>query len=58
MCRTVDQLIAQLAVETLAIAILPRTAQRDVSGSDSDGGDPIPQRIDDELRAVALAFLL
>ena len=48
----VEQFIAQLAVEALAIAILPRTARLDVSGLGSDGGDPIPERLGDELRAV------
>jgi hypothetical protein len=35
----VEQFIAQLAVEALAIAILPWTSRFDVSGLGSDGGD-------------------
>ena len=49
---TVEQLIAQLSVEALAIAVLPRTAPLDVSGPGSNGGDPIPERLGDKLRAV------
>ncbi len=44
---SVEQPIAQLAVETLAIAILPRTARLDVRGLGSNGDDPIPQRLGD-----------
>jgi len=42
----VEQFIAQLAVDALAVAILPWTSRLDVSGLNSDGGDPIraPQR--------------
>ena len=48
----VEQLIAQLAIEAFAIAILPWASRLDVSGPGSDGGDPIPKRLGDELRAV------
>lgn len=48
---TVEQFIAQLAVETLAVTILPWTARLDVSGPGSDGGDPVLERLDDEFRA-------
>lgn len=49
---TIEQLIAQLAVEALAIAILPWTSRFDVSGLGSDGADPIPERLGNELGAV------
>ena len=39
----VEQLIAQFAVEALAITILPRTARLDVSGSGPDGREPLPK---------------
>jgi len=34
------------------ITILPWTSRFDVSGLGSDGGDPIPEGLGDELRAV------
>ncbi len=48
----VEQFIAQLAVEALAIAILLRTARLNISGLGSDAGDPIPECLGDELRIV------
>jgi len=45
----VEQLITQLAVESVAIAILPWTTRFDVSGLGSDGGDPILEHLGDEL---------
>jgi hypothetical protein len=48
----IEQLIAQLAVEALAIAILPWTSRFDVRGLGSDGADPIPERLGNELGTV------
>ena len=48
----IEQLIAQLAIEAFAIAVLPWTSRLDVSGFGADGGDPIPERLGDKLRAV------
>jgi hypothetical protein len=48
----VEQLVAQLAVKALAVAVLPRTAGLDIGGLRADGGDPLSQGDRDELRAV------
>jgi len=48
----VEQFIAQLAVEALAIAILPRAARFDVGGLGSNSGDPISECFGNELRSV------
>ena len=49
---TVEQLIAQFAIEALAIAILPRAARLDLSGSGSDGREPLSKGLSHELRTV------
>lgn len=46
----VEQLISQLRVEALAIAIFPWTAGLDVGRPGSDSGDPFPDRSGQELR--------
>ena len=48
----VEQLIAQFAVETFAIAVLPRAARFDVSGLGANGCDPFPKSKSNELRTV------
>jgi hypothetical protein len=48
----VEQFVTELAVEALALAILPRTAERDVGGLRADCGDPFVQNHGNELRAV------
>jgi hypothetical protein len=48
----VEQLIAELAVEALDVAILPGTARLDVSGLSSDGRNPFSDRGRNELGAV------
>ena len=48
----VEQLIAQLAVEALAVSVLPRAAGLDVGGLGADRGNPLAQSQGDELRAV------
>ena len=48
----IEQLIAQLAVERLAIAVLPGTSWFDVGGLGADGCNPFAERECDELRAV------
>ena len=48
----VQKLVAQLRVEALAIAILPRTARHDVGRLRSHGDNPFPQRLGDELGAI------
>src|SRR3712207_2961506 len=40
----VQQLIPELAVEGLDIAVLPRTAGLDVGGLGTDAADPVPGR--------------
>ena len=54
---TIEQLVTQLAVEALAIAILPRTTRLDVSGPGSDRGDPFPKSNGNKLRAVVGAYV-
>ena len=49
----VEQLIAQLRVVALAIAVIPRAARLDERGLCADGRDPLPHGLGDELRAVA-----
>src|SRR5208283_1939254 len=48
----VEQLIAQLAVEALAVAVLPGAAGLDVGGLGADRGNPVAESQGDELRAV------
>ena len=49
---SVEQFIAQFAVEALAIAVLPRTSGFDVSRPGSDGRYPLAKSQGDELRAI------
>ena len=48
----VEQLIAEPGVEALAISVLPWRTGLDVGRSGANGGDPVPHRLCDELRAV------
>lgn len=48
----VEQFIAQLAVEGLAMAVLPRATRFDVGGPGSDGSDPIAKSLSHKLGAV------
>jgi hypothetical protein len=48
----VQQFVAQFAVETLAVAVLPRTSWLDVNGLRSNGGDPLAKRNGNKLRTV------
>ena len=48
----VQQLIAKLRVEALAIAVLPWAARRDIGGLGADKRDPVPRGLRDELGAV------
>jgi hypothetical protein len=49
----VEQFVAKLRVEALAVAVLPRAARLDERGPGADGGDPVPHRFGDELGAIA-----
>jgi hypothetical protein len=49
----VEQFVAKLRVEALAVAVLPRAARLDERGPGADGGDPLPYCLGDELGAVA-----
>ena len=42
---SVEQLIPELSVKTLHVAILPRTARLDVELPDSYGLEPVPNRL-------------
>jgi hypothetical protein len=48
----VQQLVPELAVEALHVAVLPRAAGLDVGGLGADAGDPAPHLLGDELGAV------
>src|SRR5690606_29115623 len=48
----VEQLIAQLRVEALAITVFPRAPRFDEGGLCADSHDPLPHRLGDEFRAV------
>ena len=52
----IEQFVAELAVEALAVAVLPRAAGLDIGRPRSDGGDPVAQRLGNELRAVVGAY--
>ena len=49
----VEEFIAQLRVEALAIPVLPRTARFDVGGRRSNRRDPVLYCLGNELRPVA-----
>ena len=49
---TVEQLIAQLRVEALAIAVLPWASRLDERGPRANSYDPLPHGPGDELRTV------
>jgi hypothetical protein len=48
----VKQLIPDAGVEAFDVAILPRAPRLDVGGLGTNGGDPILNRLCNELRAV------
>jgi hypothetical protein len=48
----VEQFVAKLRVEALAVAVLPRASRFDERGPCADSGDPLPHGFGDELRAV------
>ena len=48
----IEQFVAELGVEPLAIAVLPGTAGHDVGGAGPNSCDPLSHRPGDELRAV------
>src|SRR5690606_2644038 len=49
---TVEQFVAELRVEALAVAVLPRASRFDERCLCADGYDPLPYSLGDELRAV------
>ena len=49
---TVQQLVSEAGIEALDVAVLPRTARRDVGRLRPNGGDPCLHSLGDELRAV------
>ena len=54
----IKELVAELRVEALAIAVLPRAAGHDVGGLGADGSDPSAQGLGDELGAGAVPSTL
>ena len=49
---TIEQFVPELGVEALAIADLPGRPRLDIGGSGTNGGDSVPHRGGDELRAI------
>ena len=49
---SVEQLVPELAVVTLVVAILPRTARLDKQGFDVESSKPVSDRQCGELRSV------
>ena len=49
---TVEQFVAELGIEALAVAILPRTAGLNKRGPGPHSGDPFSHRLGNELRTV------
>ena len=48
---TVQELVSQFAVEALVVAVLPRTARRDVEGLGPQPGQPSPHQFRRELES-------
>ena len=55
---TVQELLPQLTVEALVVAVLPRTARLDVERLDTDAGQPPSHELRRELRTVVRAKML
>ena len=49
----IEKLVAEAGVEALDISILPRAPRLDVGGLGTNGGDPILNRLCNELLAIA-----
>jgi hypothetical protein len=49
----IEKLVAEAGVEALDVSILPRAPRLDVGGLCADGGDPVLNRLCNELGAVA-----
>jgi len=48
----VQKFVPELPVEAFAVAVLPRTGLLDERSLGTDGGDPVPNGLGDELRAL------
>ena len=55
---SVQELVSQFAVEALVVAVLPRTARRDVEGLDPQPGQPSPHQFRREPWPVVRAQML
>ena len=53
---SVEQLIAESGVETLAVSVLPRRPRLDVGCLGANGRDPVPDGLGDEFRPVVRAY--
>jgi putative transposase len=51
----IEQLVAELRVEALAVAVLPRRSRLDERGAGANGGNPLPYGPGDELGAMVRA---
>ena len=49
---TVEELVPQLRVEALTVTVLPWASRLDIGRPRSRTGEPFPQTLGDELRAV------
>ncbi len=55
---SVEQLVSELRVQALAIAVLPRTARFDVERLNADASQPVAHRDGRELRAIVGTHVL
>ncbi len=55
---SVQELVSELAVEALVVAVLPRTARLDVECLHAEPGQPPPNQLGRELRPVVRAQML
>ena len=54
----VQQLVAGLGIEALTVIVLPGGPQLDLGGLRTDGDDPFPDRLGDELRAIVGPYMI
>ena len=54
----IEKLVTEAGVEAFDVAILPRAPRLDVGGPGSNGGDPVLNRLRNELRAIIGSYVL
>ena len=55
---SIEQLVAELAVEALVVSVLPGAAGLDIEGLDADPAEPGPYRIGSELSPIVGADMI